>query len=271
MDIYETLHVSVEDKIAHVALDRADKSNAMNGVFWEECKRVFQWIDGESSVRVAVLSGNGRHFSAGIDLELLESLLAKGKNTEQGRRVADLRQLILQMQEAFTAIEQCRVPVLAAIQGACIGGGVDMVSACDMRYSTASAFFVIKEVDVGLAADMGTLQRLPYIIGDGIMRELAYTGREITGKKALEIGLVNRVYKDKDSMMEEVMGLARKIARKSPMAIRGTKEMILYTRDHTVADGLNYVATWNAGMLSESELREAIQAQMEKRAPEFED
>ncbi len=271
MDTYETIEVSVEDKIARVALNRPERSNAMNAEFWEECRQVFQWIDGEASARVVVLSGNGRHFSSGIDLELLGSLLAEGKNTEHGRRVEGLRRLILQMQEAFTAIEQCRVPVLAAIQGACIGGGVDMISACDMRYATASAFFVIKEVDVGLTADMGTLQRLPHIIGDGMMRELAYTGRQITGKTAQEIGLVNRVYEDADAMMDEVLGLAREIAAKSPLAIRGTKEMIRYTRDHTVAEGLNYVATWNAGMLSQSEIQEAIAGQIEKRAPHFED
>lgn len=279
MDAYETLQVAVADKVAHVMLNRPDKSNAMNAAFWEDCRRVFQWIDGEAAIRAVVLSGNGRHFSSGIDLELLGSLLDgsqntgqdSGKDTEPARRVEALRRMILQMQQAFTAIEQCRVPVLAAVQGACIGGAVDMVSACDMRYATASAFFVIKEVDVGLTADMGTLQRLPHIIGDGMMRELAYTGHKVLGKRALEIGLVNRVYKDKEAMLDEVLGLAREIAGKSPLAVRGTKQMILYTRDHTVADGLNYVATWNAGMLSPTELREAIAAQMEQRAAVFED
>ena len=271
MDTYDTLEVSVADKVAHVALNRPEKSNAMNAAFWEECRRVFTWIDGEPGVRAVVLSGRGRHFSSGIDLELLGGELNANPQQEPGRRALALRRLILRMQEAFNAIERCRVPVLAAIQGACIGGAVDMISSCDMRYSTASAFFSIKEVEVGLTADMGTLQRLPHIIGDGMMRELAYTAREITGKDAVEIGLVNRVYPDVEALMEGVLGLARTIAGKSPLAVQGTKEMIRYTRDHSVADGLNYVATWNAGMLSTREIGEAVLARMEKRDPVFED
>ncbi len=271
MDEYETLTLTVEDKIAHVAIDRPGKSNAMNAAFWEECRRLFQRIDEDAAIRVAVVSGNGRHYSAGIDLEMLEGLLSDEPRADHARRIDRLRSTILEMQASFTAIDRCRIPVIAAIHGGCIGGGVDMVSACDMRYCTANAFFVIKEVDVGLAADMGTLQRLPHIVGDGMMRELAYTGRKLTGPEAKEIGLVNRVFEDKQSMMDGVMAIAHEIARKPPLAVRGTKEMIRFARDHTVAEGLNYVATWNAGMISEPDVREAIAAQVAKRAPAFED
>lgn len=271
MESYETLQVSLDQHIARVALNRPEKSNAMNAAFWEECRRAFGWIDEEPSARVVVLSGNGRHFSSGIDLEMLRGALAGAQSADPARRAEYLRGLILRMQGAFNAIERCRVPVLAAIQGACIGGGVDLISACDMRYATTDAFFSIKEVDVGLTADMGTLQRLPHLIGDGMMRELAYTARQITGQAALGIGLVNRVFEDTAAMNEAVLGLAGEIAAKSPIAIRGTKEMIRYTRDHTVEEGLNYVATWNAGMLSQADIQEAITAQMQKRDPVFED
>ncbi|MCZ6533741.1 MAG: crotonase/enoyl-CoA hydratase family protein [SAR324 cluster bacterium] len=271
MDDYETLTLTVEEKIAHVAMDRPGKSNAMNAAFWKECRQLFRRIDEEAGIRVAVVSGNGRHFSAGIDLEMLGGLLSGEQHADRARQIDRLRNTILEMQESFTAIDHCRVPVIAAIHGGCIGGGVDMIAACDMRYCTANAFFVIKEVDVGLAADMGTLQRLPHIVGDGMMRELAYTGRKVTGPEAKEIGLVNRVFEDKQSMMDGVMAIAREIARKPPLAVRGTKQMIRFTRDHTVAEGLDYVATWNAGMISELDVREAIEAQVAKRVPAFED
>lgn len=161
--------------------------------------------------------------------------------------------------------------MLAAIQGYCIGGAVDLISACDMRYCSADARFSIKEIDVGMAADVGTLQRLPRIIGDGVMRELAYTGRFVEADEARQIGLVNRVYSDRDSLLQEVMQLAGEIAGKSPLAIRGTKEMIRYMRDHDVDDGLNYVATWNAAMLQSEDLRVAVAAQMSKKTAEFKD
>jgi enoyl-CoA hydratase len=161
--------------------------------------------------------------------------------------------------------------VLAAIHGACIGGGVDLICACDMRYCSADAFFSIKEIDIGMTADVGTLQRLPKIIGDGMARELAYTGRKVTGEEAREIGLVNRVFASPDALQAGVMEIAATIAAKSPLSIRGIKEMIVYARDHSVADGLNYIATWNAAMLMSADLKEAMMAGMEKRTPKFRD
>jgi enoyl-CoA hydratase len=164
-----------------------------------------------------------------------------------------------------------RKPVLAAIQGYCLGGAIDLVAACDMRYATVDAQFSIKEIDIGMAADVGTLQRLPRIIGDGMMRELAFTGRTIDGEEARSIGLVNRTFADTDALLDGVMAIAREIASKSPVAVRGTKEMIRYMHDHRVDDGLEYIATWNAAMLQSVDLRVAMAAHMSKQKPEFAD
>ena len=271
MNKLETMQVNVAQHVAHVVLDRPQKANAMGAAFWREIREVFQWIDDEGDARVAVISANGRHFTAGIDLALLGGLAAEANGLEPGRRVEKLRRDILSFQDSFNAIERCRKPVIAAVHGGCIGGGVDMVSACDLRYCTEDARFVIKEIDIGLTADVGTLQRLPHIIGDGMLREMAYTGRAVEGAEACRIGLVNRVFPDKDAMLREVLALAATIAAKSPLAIRGTKEMILYTRDHTVADGLNYVATWNAGMLSQADVEATFAAQAKQALPVFQD
>lgn len=270
MGDYQTMEVFVADQIGHVVLNRPEKANAMNQAFWQECRQAFVQLDADPAARVVVLSARGRHFSAGIDLGML-STIGGDKEAEPARRVERLRRLILELQGTFSAIERCRKPVLAAVQGGCIGGGVDMVSACDMRYCTEDAQFIIKEIDIGLTADVGTLQRLPHLIGDGMLRELAYTGRPLGGAEAGALGLVNRVFPDAEALQAGVLEVARQIADKSPLAVRGTKEMILYTRDHTVDDALNYVATWNAGMISETDLREAMAAQQAQRPPRFDD
>ena len=182
-----------------------------------------------------------------------------------------LRRSVLEMQESFNVIERSSVPVLAAVQGACVGGGVDLVSACDMRYCTADAFFVIQEINIGMVADVGTLQRLPHLIPAGLVRELAYTGRRLEAEEARRAGLVNRVFDDRAAMLEGVLEIAREIAARSPLAVRGSKEMLNFTRDHTVAEGLNYIATWQAGMLLSDDFGEAAAAHAEKREPEFDD
>ncbi|MDJ0840429.1 MAG: crotonase/enoyl-CoA hydratase family protein [Acidobacteriota bacterium] len=267
---FETLLVSLEDKIAHVRLNRPAKANAMNPPMWGEIEEAFNWVDQTPEARVAVLSGEGKHFCAGIDLAAFEDIMGGNEPCEARKREA-LRRHLLRLQENLSSIEKCRKPVLAAMHGACIGGAIDMTSACDMRYSTADAIMCIKEVDIGMTADVGTLQRLPHLIGDGIMRELAYTGRNFSGEEARKIGFVNRTYPDKDALLAGVMETAARIAGKSPLAVRGIKEMILYTRDHSVADGLNYIATWNAAMLVSNDLQEALSAAAQKRPPEFAD
>jgi enoyl-CoA hydratase len=177
----------------------------------------------------------------------------------------------LRLQGNLTAIEKCRVPVLAAIHKTCIGGGVDMTCCADMRYATEDAFFSIREIDIGMTADVGTLQRLPKIIPDGMVRELAYTGRNMDAAEARAVGFVNKVFDNRETMMREVTAIARSIAAKSPLAVRGSKEMLLYSRDHSVSEGLNYIATWNAGMMSQVDLQAGIAAQMSKSHAVYED
>ena len=268
MSEYQAFVVELSGNVAHVQINRPEKINAMNAAFWTEIIDIFQWIDETDAVRAVVLSGAGKHFSSGIDLMMLASI-ANDFGKDVGRNARLLRRKILELQASFNAVDTCRKPVLAAIQGYCIGGAIDLISACDMRYAAEDAQFSIKEIDMGMAADVGTLQRLPRIIGDGMLREMAYTGRMVAADEARTIGLVNRVYSDHQALLEGVMSIAQEIAGKSPIAIGGTKQMISYMRDHRVDDGLEYVATWNAAMLQSSDLRLAMTAHMTKQKPEF--
>lgn len=270
MPDYQAFRFEIIDAIAHVHIDRPEKRNAMNAVFWSEIIEIFQAIDEDDSVRAVVLSGAGAHFSAGIDLALLASV-ANELGDDVGRNARLLRRKILQMQASFNAVEACRKPVLAAVQGYCIGAGIDLIAACDLRYAASDAQFSIREVDMGMAADVGTLQRLPRIIGDGLLRELAYTGRSVDAAEAQAIGLVNRVWETPAELLEGVFALARQIAGKSPIAIAGTKHMLNYMRDHRVSDGLDYIATWNAAMLQSSDLRVAMAAGLSKTPARFDD
>ncbi|WP_249674882.1 crotonase/enoyl-CoA hydratase family protein [Pseudomonas abieticivorans] len=270
MPDYQAFRVELKDKIAHVQINRPEKINAMNAAFWSEIVEIFQWIDDTDEARVVVLSGAGKHFSSGIDLMMLASV-ANELGKDVGRNARLLRRKILTMQASFNAVDNCRKPVLAAIQGYCIGGAIDLIAACDMRYAAGDAQFSIKEVDMGMAADVGTLQRLPRIIGDGMLRELAYTGRMVDAQEAQRIGLVNRTFADQAALLDGVFAIAAQIAAKSPIAVTGTKEMISYMRDHRIDDGLEYIATWNAAMLQSTDLRVAVAASMSKQAPQFDD
>lgn len=268
---FETLKVSLEDHIATVRLNRPDKANAMNATLWQEIRQAFQWIDTTPEARVAVLQGEGKLFTAGIDLQMMMGLGPQIRNECDGRTREALRRVILDLQDTLTSLERCRKPVLAAIHGGCIGGGIDLITCADMRYCSADAYFTIKEIDIGMTADVGTLQRLPKLVGEGIVRELAYTGRRFDAAEAKEIGLVNRVFESREALYAGVHEIAATIAAKSPLSIRGTKEMITYARDHTVADSLNYIATWNAAMLMSQDLTEAMTSNMARKAPIFKD
>ena len=265
---FSTLKLIFDGPVAKVVLNRPEAANAMNGALWQELPDAFVAIDENPEARVAVITGEGKHFTSGIDLQEFAAMQG-AEFADDGRRRENLRRKILEMQESFIAIERCRVPVIAAVHGACIGAGIDMISACDMRFSTEDAFFSIHEINIGMAADVGTLQRLPHIIPAGVMRELAYTGRRVSGSEAAAIGLVNRAFASQEEMLAHVAELAGEIAGKSPLAVAGTKEMLTYARDHSVADGLNYVATWNAAMLLSDDLKNAVMAQMSKSEPEF--
>ena len=269
---YECFDVSIENKIAHVRLSRPDALNTMIPAFWRELPEIVNGISDDGSARVIVLSSTGRHFCAGMDLAVFGAGALDGTTKlEAGRKHSNLRMQALHLQESFTCLEQARMPVLAAIQGGCVGGGVDMVTAADVRYATADAWFCIQEINIGMTADVGTLQRLPKLIPEGVARELAYTGRRMSADRARELGLVNEVYATHDDMLAGVMETAAEIASKSPLAIWGTKEMVNFTRDHSVADSLNYIATWQAGMFQPQDMAAAFEAQMNKEDPEFDD
>ncbi len=268
---FTTLEVSLDAGVATIALNRPEKANAMCEPMWYEIEQAMAWLDATPEARVGVLAGRGKYFTSGIDLTMLMSLGTRIEDDCDGRRREKLRRLILRLQDTLTSIERCRKPVLAAVHGACIGGGIDLVTACDMRYCSANAWFSVKEIDVGMTADVGTLQRLPRLIGEGLARELAYTGRRVDGAEAWQMRLVNRCFESPAALEAGVMEIARTIAAKSPLAIRGCKEMITYARDHSVADGLNYVATWNAAMLLSNDLVEAGTANMQKRDAVFKD
>lgn len=268
---YEAVSVDVADHIATVRLNRPEKLNAMNLAMWHDIRSAFQWIDATPEVRVAIIEGEGKGFTAGIDLQMMMDLGSQIRNDCDGRMRESLRRLILDLQDTLSSLERCRKPVLAAVHGACVGGGIDLITCADMRYCSADAWFTVKEIDIGMVADVGTLQRLPRLIGDGMARELAYTGRKVDAAEAREIRLVNRVFDTPEALRAGVREIAASIAAKSPLAIRGVKEMSMYARDHTVADGLNYNATWNAAMLMSNDLQEAMMAAMAKRAPAFGD
>ncbi len=268
---FRNLAVTLADGVATIALDRPDKANAITLPMWGEIRQAMRWLDETPEARVGVFTANGRHFTAGIDLASLAGIGALVRDDCDGRSREKLRRIILDLQDTLTSIERCRKPVLAAVQGPCIGGGVDLVCACDIRYCSANAYFSVKEIDVGMTADLGTLQRLPRLVGDGLARELAYTGRRVEGAEAQAIRLVNRCFDTPEALQEGVLAIARSIAAKSPLSIRGSKEMLNYARDHTVADGLDHVATWNAAMLLSADLAEAGRSMAEGRSPAFRD
>ncbi|MDQ3610342.1 MAG: crotonase/enoyl-CoA hydratase family protein [Actinomycetota bacterium] len=264
---YRCFDVDIADRVAHVRLSRPDELNTMTPEFWRELPEIVTSISDEASARVLVISSTGKHFSAGMDLSVFAELGAQGG--EPGRAHARTRSHVRVLQWTFTALEKARVPVLAAVQGGVIGGAVDLVTACDLRYASAEAFFCVQEANLGMTADVGTLQRLGRLVGDGFAREMAFTGRRVPAARAYEAGLVQLVYGDHDALVTGVLETAREIAAKSPLAIWGTKVAMNYARDHPVDDALEQIATWQAGMFQPADLTEAMTARAERREPSF--
>ena len=262
--------VGRDGPVVHLVMNRPDKANGMSPDFWADLPRLLDALGRDETVRVAVISGEGRHFTGGMDLAAFNDI-AKLFANEPGRAAYAMRDTILRLQDSFNAIERARFPVIAAIHGACIGGGIDLITACDLRLSAADASFSIEEIHIGMAADVGTLQRLPKLIAPSIAAELAYTGRRFGAEEAKTMGLVSNVLPDRDALMAAANDLARSIASKSPLAIAGIKRNLAYARDHSVADGLDYIAAWNAGMLRTEDLMTAIQAKMTKSEAKFAD
>ncbi|XP_027371696.1 delta(3,5)-Delta(2,4)-dienoyl-CoA isomerase, mitochondrial isoform X1 [Bos indicus x Bos taurus] len=264
---YESLRVTAAQKhVLHVQLNRPEKRNAMNKAFWREMVVCFNKIAEDSDCRVVVISGAGKMFSSGIDLMDMASDLLQPAGDDSARISWHLHSLLTRYQETFSVIEKCPKPVIAAIHGGCIGGGVDLITACDIRYSTRDSFFQVKEVDVGLAADVGTLQRLPKVIGNqSLVNELAYTARKMMADEALESGLVSRLFPDKESMLDAAFTLAAEISSKSPVAVQSTKINLIYSRDHSVMESLNYMKSWNMSMLQTKDIMKSVQAAIEKK------
>jgi enoyl-CoA hydratase/carnithine racemase len=278
-----TSTTSTTSGVLHVLL-KHDKTNAMNRTFWKEFHEAFTWIKQNSQVRVVLLSGHGRMFSSGLDFadhtdffmpsslsSTSSSSSSSSSNTKQdiGRRSWQLLQLIETYQAAFQILEQIPQPVVAAVHGAAVGGAVDLLTATDIRYCSEDAYFVIKEIDVGMTADVGTLQRLHTVVGSAsTIREWALTGRKISAREAAEVGFVTSpVFKTPQECFAHALSVCEQIALKSPLAIVGTKRMLLYARDHGVAQGIHSVALWNMSMLQSEDLSKSIYAQMKKQLP----
>ena len=271
---YTCFNVETKDGIAHIRMIRPERANSMIPEFWDELPQIVNQLSEGGDARAIVLSAEGRHFCSGMDLSVFagnNDVTVQDNTTHISRQRASFRTTALQLQRTFSCLEESRLPVLSAIQGACIGGGIDMVSATDLRYATKDAFFSIHEINIGMTADVGTLQRMPKLVPEGVVRELAYTGRYMSASEAKERGFVNEIYEDQDAMDDAVLEIAKEIASKSPMAIWGTKQTLNYGRDHSVADGLEYIATWNAAMFDPDDMAEAFMAQTENREADFPD
>lgn len=262
--------IEIQDGVAHIQMNRPHAMNAMNRAFWNELPVIIKDIDDHAKARVIVISSTGKHFSAGMDLDVFQGPQAPAPK-DRHTAAESFRRHVHHLQDTFTCLDEARIPVIVAIQGGCIGGAVDMTSACDIRYASADAFFCIQEINLGMTADVGTFPRLCKLIPEGWVRELAYTGRRLTAQRACEIGLVNTVFDSHEATVAHALETAREIATKNPLAIAGSKVMINYARDHSIRDGLDYIATWQTGMFSTAHMAEAFAAKAEKRPADFPD
>jgi len=270
----EVFTIEVDGHVATLWLDRPEKRNAMGPAFWDDLPIAMAALGGDPSVRAVVIAARGPHFSVGLDLVAMAGIGAGPANPDGSRpsiaaRAWHSRAEIVRLQASITSVADCPVPVIAAVHGWCIGGGVDLIAACDIRLASAEAQFSVRETKIAIVADVGSLQRLPAIIGKGHVAELALTGKDITAERAEAIGLVNHVSADPEALLADALAMADEIAANSPLAVQGTKAVLAACEDRSVPDGLDYVATWNSAFLASDDLAEAMAAFMEKRPANF--
>ena len=261
--------LSIQDHIAHLVLNRPQALNTLDLTFWRELDSVLHDLHQGNQARALVMSSTGKHFSAGMSLDVFGSSVSMDDESAEGR--AAIADMLAGLQSTFTRIENLRIPVIVALQGGCIGGAVDMVTAACLRYASADAFFCIQEINIGMVADVGTLQRLPKLMPMAVVKELAYTGRRMSADKALQYGLVNDVLPDADSALTAAMQAAKEIASKPPVAIWGTKQALHYARDHSTDDALKQMGWLQSGIWSNAHVKEAIDAFQNKRSASFAD
>ena len=259
--------LALTDHVAHLTLNRPERMNSMDPAFWHELDQVLTQLHRSGEARALVISSDGKHFSAGMDLAVFGGSLQLDDESAEGR--AAVFDLLGEMQATFTLLETLRMPVIFAIQGACVGGAVDLVTAGCIRYATADAFFCVQEINIGMVADVGTLQRLPKLLPMGLVKELAYTGRRLGADKALAHGLVNEVFDTAEACLAAALQCAKEIASKPPVAIWGTKQALNYARDHSVEDSLRQMGWLQGAIWSNAQVQEAITAVKEKRAGQF--
>jgi enoyl-CoA hydratase len=265
---YECLEISRDGGVAHIRLNRPERLNAMTREFWLEIPRAVRELDVEGGTRVAVISSTGKHFTAGMDLAVFQGNDALDTSTTTARE--RFRQQLMVLQESFNAIARARFPVIAAVQGGCIGGGMDLVSACCLRYATKEAFFTIHEINIGMMADVGTLQRVPKQLPEAIVRELAYTGDRLGAERAERLGFVNGLFDSHEALVQGALGVAARIASKAPVAVSSSKEMISYSRDHSVAESFAYLNALQPGIFDVADIGRAVAAQKSGGAAQFE-
>lgn len=263
------INLEIRDQIAHIKLSRPEKLNAMNWDFWTGMPKIVETINKNMDVRAAVLTGEGKAFTVGLDFFDIMPKLGMNSTQPNGATQRELHQLIREMQWSVTCLERCRVPVICAIQGYCLGGGIDLITACDIRFATDDAVFGIRETKMAIVADIGTLQRLPRIVSDGIVRELVYTGRDFDAKYAEKIGLVNQVCGDASATIDHAFAVAREISENAPLAVEGSKHVLNHGIQGIVDQELEYVATYNAAHLMTQDLGHAVEAFATKKKPVF--
>lgn len=267
---WQTFDLTTVDHIATITFNQPDKRNAMTAPFWSEFRQAVDEVANDGASRVLIITSSGKHFTAGMDLSVFSSF--EGLNgADPARANSAFMTLVTRLQQTFSSLKQARIPVIAAVQGGCIGAGLDLVCSCDLRVATRDAYFLLHEINIAMTADVGTFPRLTRLLPDAVAREMAYLGTPLTADRAERLGFVNQVFEDHDALNAGAVKMARQIATKSPLAIWGTKEVMNYAQGRTDEDTLKFLATWQGGMFSKSDVGKAVKAQMSGSEAQFDD